>query len=143
MTSMTRNGNTYVPIMYSKEVDLTDVSASDVVVGPTIPAGTLLLGGGLEVITAHTGTSTDCTLDVGITGGDVDVFVDGFDFDAASVGDFANSGVQTQTVVSTADTLDVLVATQTGTTTAGKVRVWAIGVDLTAPRAPGLAAIGS
>ena len=39
-----------------------------------------------EVTEAHAGTSTDVELDFGITGGDLDNFVDGFDFDASSVG---------------------------------------------------------
>ena len=62
----------------------TALAAGDVVPGLTIPANTVILHAGFEVTAAHAGTSTDCTLDLGITGGDLDNFVDGFDFDGAS-----------------------------------------------------------
>ena len=144
MVAFTRNGATSVVQTYSLEVDLSGAEASDVLAGPRIPAGTLLIGGGLRVTEAHAGTSTDCTLDVGITGTDVDLFVDGFDFDGASVGDFANNGAQTQTIVTSDDTIDVLVATQTGTTTAGAVEVFVLGVDVEdVPTRPGIAQVGS
>lgn len=143
MAGMTRSGATSVPVKYSKEVSLAGAVATTVVAGPTVPAGTVILGGGIRVTEAHAGTSTDMTLDVGITGGDVDVFVDGFDMDGAVVGAYANNGVQTQTIVSAEDTVDVLVATQTGTTTAGKVEVFVYGIDVTGPNRPGVAAVGS
>ena len=60
----------------------TALLAGDVVVGLTVPAKTAILHAGFEVTEAHAGTSTDCTLDLGITGGNLDNFVDGFDFDS-------------------------------------------------------------
>jgi hypothetical protein len=143
MALISRNAQTAVPVVVAKEVDLAGAAASDVFAGPTVPANSLILGGYIEVTEAHAGTSTDMTIDVGITGGDVDFIVDGFDMDAASVSDRANNGVQTQTLVQTEDTVDVLVATQTGTTTAGKVKVCVIVLDTSAVKTPGLATVGS
>lgn len=143
MALISRNAQTTVPVVISKEVDLAGVSAASVVAGPTVPANSLVIGGWIEVTEAHAGTSTDMTIDVGVTGGDVDFIVDGFDFDAAAVGARANNGVQTQTLFSAEDTIDVLVATQTGTTTAGKVKVYVVALDTSAIKAPGLAQVGS
>lgn len=128
---------------YSKVVDLAGATASDVFEGPTVPANSIILSGGLVVTEAHAGTSTDMTLDVGVTGGVVDNFVDGFDMDAASVTNVGYNVSQTDVVVTTEDTVDVLVATQTGTTTAGKVEVFVMAYDADAIRRPGIAQVGS
>lgn len=121
--------------MAVKEIDLAEVAtkkgsaiaASDVIEALNVPAGTLVKFAGVQVVEPMTGTSTDATIDVGITGGDVDQWVDGFDLDGASAGDFAAvaAGASTPTMVSAQDTIDVLVATQTGTITGGKIRVFA------------------
>jgi hypothetical protein len=102
------------------------LAQGDVIQALSIPANSLILSGGLQVVTEHTGTSTDLTLDVGFTGGDVDAFVDGFDYDAAAVGAHATSVVANfPQHLNVADTVDILLTTMTGTTTGGKVRVWA------------------
>jgi hypothetical protein len=110
----------------------TALAAGDVVPGLTIPANTVILHAGFEVTAAHAGTSTDCTLDLGITGGDLDNFVDGFDFDGASVGDYASTPAAYAPVIvgGTSDTLDIEIQTQTGTTTGGKVRLFATLMDI-------------
>jgi len=109
------------------------LAANDVIPGLTIPANTLILAAGWEVIEAHTGTSTDTDFDFGITGGDLDNFVDGYDFDGASVGDYAFKPTQTPVLVGgTADTLDIEIQAMTGTTTGGKVRLFAICMDVDA-----------
>ena len=75
---------------------------------------------GLEVTEAHAGTSTNTDFDFGITGGDLDNFVDGFDFDGASVGDYAFKAGQTPVLIrNTSDTIDVEIQAMTGTTTGG------------------------
>ena len=140
---ISRSGQTFVPVRYSKEIDLAGATLNDVFAGPTVPANSIIISGGLVVTEAHAGTSTDMALDVGVTGGDVDNFVDGFDMDAASVGDLGYKVAQTHVVVSTSDTVDVLVQAQTGTTTAGKVEVFVIAYNADAINKPGLAAIGS
>lgn len=144
-----------VPYLREMEVDFavatttkgSALAASDVIQTLDIPAGTAILFATMEVTEAMTGTSTDLALDLGITGGDVDNFVDGFDFDGASVGDYATPvayGTGTKPLVVTADdTLDILIQAQTGTFTGGKVKVKALVVDLTGQSAPGHATAGS
>lgn len=115
------------------------LAASDVIQTITVPAESVVLSAGWEVVTAMTGTSTDATLDFGVTGGDVDNFVDGFDLDGAAVGAYSAQPVAYAPVVigGTADTLDILIATQTGTITGGSLRVWAVIVDVSGKAAPG------
>lgn len=144
MAAFTRSGATSVAQTYAKEIDLAGATASDVFEGPSLPAGAVVIAGGLTVVEAHAGTSTDCDLDFGITGGDTDIWVDGLDFDAASVDDISVNGVQTVTAITSADTADVLVRAQTGTTTGGKVLAWVVAIDAKdVPKAPGIAAVGS
>jgi len=102
------------------------LAQGDIVEALEIPAQCQILACGAEVITAHAGTSTDLTLDIGITGGNTDFVADGFDYDAAAVGAVTSPVVAELPVYNaTADTIDILLATMTGTTTGGKVRVWA------------------
>lgn len=109
----------------------TALAANDVIPGLTIPANTLILHAGLQVLTAHAGTSSNTDFDFGITGGDLDNFVDGFDFDGASVGDFAAQPVAfAPVIVQATDTIDLEIQAMTGTTTAGSLRMFAVCVDL-------------
>ena len=104
------------------------LAAADVIPVLTIPANTVILGAGMEVTEAHAGTSTNTAFDLGIGGGAN--FVDGFDFDGASVGDYATMATTAPVVIGgTADNIDVTLQAMTGTTTAGKVRVYAILMD--------------
>ena len=104
------------------------LAATDVIECISVPANTCILNAGLEVITAAGGESNDTTYDLGVTGIDADVFVDGFDGDAAAAGAYAQNAAAFQPVVigSTADTIDLLIATATTAPTSGKVRVWAV-----------------
>lgn len=133
--NMTR-GAERTPYYVELIIDLADavtakgsaLAQADVIETIAVPAGTQVLFAGLQKVTAMTGSSTDLTFDFGITGGDVDAFVDGWDFDGASVGAFATvaaAAITPATFVTTADTLDILFATQTGTVTGGKIRVFA------------------
>ena len=109
----------------------TALASSDVYQCLSIPAESVILHAGMEVTTVLTGTSTDTGYDLGITGGDVDNFVDGFDADGASAGDYAPTpAAYAPVMVGAADTLDILVAAQTGTTLTGKVRVFATLMDV-------------
>ena len=61
----------------------------------------------------------------------IENFVDGFDADAASAGDYAATpAASAPVIVPAADTLDILVAAQTGTTLTGKFRVFATLMDI-------------
>jgi len=119
------------------------LAQADVIQALNVPAGSILLGGGAECIAAMTGTSADLTIDIGITGGDVDGLVDGWDFDAAVVGAIVATGVQVVVPMATADTIDLLFVTQTDTVLTGKIRVFAILADISGREFPGLAALGS
>lgn len=127
------------PYMIQNTIDLavattskgTALAASDVYQCLSIPASSVILHAGLQVVTVMTGTSTDTGYDLGITGGDVDNFVDGFDYDGAAAGDYAPTpAAYAPVVVGTADTLDILVAAQTGTSLTGKIRVFATLMDI-------------
>ena len=80
----------------------TALAANDVIPGLTIPANTVILHAGFEVTEAHAGTSTDTDFHFGITGGDLDNF----------------------------DTIDIEIQAMTGTTTGGKLRLFAICMDI-------------
>ncbi len=109
----------------------TALAANDVIPGLTIPANTVILHAGFEVTEAHAGTSTDTDFDFGITGGDLDNFVDGFDFDGASVGDYAFKAGQTPVLVGgTSDTIDIEIQAMTGTTTGGIIRMFAVCMNV-------------
>ena len=113
----------------------TALAANDVIPGLTIPANTLILHAGLEVLTVHAGTSSNTDFDFGITGGDLDNFVDGFDFDAAAAGAFAASAEGGPVMVNATDTIDLEIQAMTGTTTAGSLRMFAICIDCTSQNA--------
>jgi hypothetical protein len=122
------------------------LASSDTIEALVIPAGTRILDAGIQCIVPD--NSTTLTLDLGMTGGTVDHYVDGYDFAAAAAGDYSasdsNAIIAAQIVGATADTLDVLFATLTGTLSTGKMRVWAILADISyVNKAPGLAVVGS
>lgn len=109
------------------------LAAADVIEAISVPANTMILNAGMEVITAAGGESSDNTLDLG-TGVDVDVFVDGFDLDAAAAGAYAQNAAAFQPIIvgSTADTIDLTIATATTAPTSGVVRVFAVLMDIDA-----------
>jgi hypothetical protein len=115
------------------------LAAADVIEVIDVPAGTMVLNAGLQVITVATGESNDTTVDLGITTTEPDIFVDGFDLDAAAAGAYAqNAAAYQPLVVGTADTIDLLIATATTAPTGGTVRVWALMCDIGAKPAPGI-----
>lgn len=108
------------------------LAAADVIEAISVPANTMILNAGLEVITAAGGESSDNALDLG-TGADVDVFVDGFDLDAAAAGAYAQNAAAFQPIiVGTADTIDVLIQAATTAPTSGVIRVFAVLMDIDA-----------
>ena len=86
-----------------------------------IPAETLVMEAGVEVLTA---LSSSATMDIGITGGDVDIYVDG-DTNATGYGTLTATA---RHLASSADTLDVLIGG--AASSAGKIRVWAVMCDV-------------
>lgn len=130
-TGFTTVGHAYVEV---REIDLAEVvtekgsaiAQGDIITAVPVPADCLVLGGGIKVTEAMTGTSTDATIDVGVTGGTADALVDGFDLDGASVGDTSLANPMEVQYVAANDTVDILIATQTGTITGGKILVFAL-----------------
>jgi hypothetical protein len=97
----------------------------------TVPAGTLVVAAGAEVITAFNGTTP--TVDIDFAGGD-DI-VDGGDVTATGYlgagsngSSIGTDGLQYTQFVTAADTIDVKLAV-TGNVTTGKLRVFAVVVD--------------
>ena len=119
------NGRT--PYLVENTIDVSAVNGDsgsangDILYAIDIPAETLIMEAGIEVITA---LSSSATMDLGITGGDVDNFVDG---DTNATG-YATLTATARLVVASANTLDVLTAG--AASSAGKIRVWAVLCDL-------------
>jgi hypothetical protein len=112
------------------------LAAADVIEAIDVPAQSVVLNAGYEVTATITG---DVTIDLGVTGVDADVFVDGAVLAAATaVGTFAQNAAAYQPVVlGAADTVDLLIAASSTAISAGKVRVWALVVDVSDKDAPG------
>ena len=126
------------PYMVEQEIDLaaaatakgSALAAADVIEAITVGANTMVMAAGMECTTTPSG-GTGTVLDLGITGGDVDAFVDGFAFDSATAGDYATlTNTATPILITASDTVDVLVEAATTVSTAGKVRVWAVLMDV-------------
>ena len=119
------NGRT--PYLVENTIDVSAVNGdsgaaqNDVLQAMDIPAETVIMEAGIEVITA---CSSSVTLDLGITGGDVDIYTDG---DTNATG-YSTLTATARHVAAAADTLDVLVLS--AASSAGKIRVWAIMCDV-------------
>ena len=119
------NGRT--PYLVENTIDVSAVNGdsgaaqNDVLQAMDIPAETVIMEAGIEVITA---CSSSVTLDLGITGGDVDIYTDG---DTNATG-YSTLTATARHVAAAADTLDVLVLS--AASSAGKIRVWAVMCDV-------------
>mgnify|MGYP003155673517 FL=1 len=119
------NGRT--PYLVENTIDVSAINGdsgaaqNDVLQAIDIPAETVIMEAGIEVITA---CSSSVTLDLGITGGDVDIYTDG---DTNATG-YSALTATARHVAAAADTLDVLVLS--AASSAGKIRVWAIMCDV-------------
>lgn len=105
----------------------TALAAADTLEVLRLPAKCQVLAGGLEVISAET-TNTTATLDLGFTGGSpaaANVFADDSATNALT---FAATALAAPVLISTADTLDILI--NTAVPQNAKVRVFAIVVNL-------------
>ena len=119
------NGRT--PYLVENTIDISAINGdsgaaqNDVLQVLDIPAETIVMEAGVEVLTA---LSANVTLDLGITGGDVDIFVDG---DTNATG-FSAATATARHVAASADTLALLVLS--AASSAGKVRVYAVMCDI-------------
>jgi len=122
------------PYMVENTIDIVattvDPSSGDVVQAITIPAGTKIMAAGVEVVESATmNTGTDATVTLGAA--DPDEYVTAFDIDGAADGAYAPQIAITGLTASTsADVIDVLLAGSGASFTAGKIRVYAIMMDV-------------
>ena len=109
------------------EKEVTLPASSGTVEAIALPANCLVLSAGVVTTQAIAG-STGYTIDLSVGSADV---VSALDIQAAALNAITTEAAVPVGVTAN-DTLDV-VATVTGTATAGKVRVWALVIDMTAP----------
>ena len=94
-----------------------------------IPANSVILSAGCEVLTAFDGTSP--TIDVGLNAGDT--IIDGGNAASAAYPAKGTNGAVLGTfsaLVTTADTIDVKLIAASNDVTSGKLRVWAVVADI-------------
>ena len=119
------NGRT--PYLVENTIDVSAVNSDsgtadgDILQCLDIPAETLIMEAGVEVITALSGSAT---IDLGVTGADPDRYVDG---DTNATG-FSTLTATARQIVASADTLDALIAG--AASSAGKIRVFAVLCDV-------------
>ena len=106
------------------DFSLFDPSADDIVQILNVPAETLVINAGLEVLTA---SASGVTLDLG-DGGDVDRYIDGLNSTSTGHGAQVTNVSNVGHVYGSADTIDVKVLGATDN--ASKIRVWAIMCDV-------------
>jgi hypothetical protein len=104
------------------------LAAADVIEALQIPAQSIVLAAGFEITSAVTGS---CTVSLGVTGVTAAAYVSAFGVTGSlSVGDYATPATAGYPIVTkAADTLDLLLVTETTTLSAGSVRVFAVIVD--------------
>jgi hypothetical protein len=123
-----------MPYQVELIIDLTaqaiDCSAPDTVQCITIPANTHIVHAGVQVVESATmNTGTNATITLGAA--DVDEYVTAFDIDGASDLAYAPSVTPSaEVVLATADTLDLVFGGDGATFTAGKLRVYALLMDV-------------
>ena len=122
------------PYYVQQIVDLTANSINpngDVVQCLTVPANTKIIAAGFQVTTSATmNTGTDATAALG-TGADDNEYVTAFDIDGASDGAYAPSvTVSADLVITSANTLDLTLAGDGASFSAGKIRVYAVLQDV-------------
>ena len=115
------------PYLVENTADFSDFdpAAADIVQMIDIPAETVVMAAGLEVLTA---SSTSVVMDLGITGVDPDIFADAHDATSTGFSQFDAVDATAMLTVGSADTLDILVAGAQDT--AGKIRGWAVMCDI-------------
>ena len=108
-----------------------DYAAGDTETMLNVPKGTAVLSAGIEIVTSCTGTTG--TVDLGYTGGVVDLYIDGLDIIGGASGSYgitpASEAAQTQVIIAD-DTIDLKFVTEDALS-AGKLRVWAVCMDIT------------
>jgi len=122
------------PYYVDVTIDLTTnrIAPGDTIQAITVPANTLIMGAGFQVVESATmNTATDATAALGFTGGDVDEFAVALDIDGATDGDYAPQVAIDGLALSTSgDTIDFVLAGSGASFTAGKLRAFAVMMDI-------------
>ena len=124
------------PYLVENTIDVSQINSAagsaqnDVLQCIDVPAETLVMAAGVEVLTA---CSSSVVIDIGITGStagfsDPDAFVDAYDATGASYAPRDVADAAPMIICKTADTIDALMAG--AASTVGKIRVWAILCDI-------------
>ncbi len=128
------NGRT--PYLVENTIDVSAINGdsgtaqNDVIQCIDVPAETLIMAAGVEVLTA---CSSSVVIDIGVTGSsagfsDPDAFVDAYDATGASYAPRDVADAAPMLTIKTADTIDALMAG--AASSAGKIRVWAVLCDI-------------
>lgn len=151
-THQSVNNNVKKPYVAHLDIDFADalaakgsaLVATDVIPAIYLPAGTVVLDAGIKLI--EPANSTTLTVDLGHSAGNPDDFVDGFDAQGSAAGSYAARDAAAAIVGASnaAASMDVTLATLTGTLSSGVIRVWALIVDVDSiPETPGIVQVGS
>ena len=118
------NGRT--PYLVENTIDFTpfDPAANDIVQAIDVPAESIVMNAGLEVLTV---SPSGVTLDLG-DANDVDKYVDGYDSTGLGYGAAVINASNVGHVYGSADTIDIKVLGAQDTS--AKVRVWAVICDI-------------
>ena len=124
------------PYLVENTIDVSQINSAagsaqnDVLQCIDVPAETLVMAAGVEVLTA---CSSSVVIDIGITGStagfsDPDAFVDAYDATGASYAARDVADAAPMLTCKVAETIDALMAG--AASTAGKIRVWAVLCDI-------------
>lgn len=105
------------------------LAAADVITALNLPAQSIVMAAGYEVLSAITG---DVTMSLGVTGVAAAAFVSAATLNSSSaVGSYPATAAAAYPIVNgaTATTIDLLIAASTTALSAGSVRVFAVIVD--------------
>ena len=130
------NPGVRTPYLVENTIDVSQINSAagtaqnDVLQCIDVPAETLVMAAGVEVLTA---CSSSVVIDIGITGStagfsDPDAFVDAYDATGASYAGRDVADAAPMLTCKVADTIDALMAG--AASTAGKIRVWAVLCDI-------------
>ena len=130
------NPGVRTPYLVENTIDVAQINSAagsaqnDVLQCIDVPAETLIMAAGVEVLTA---CSSSVVIDIGVTGStagfsDPDAYVDAYDATGAAYAPRDVADAAPMLTIKTADTIDALMAG--AASSAGKIRVWAVLCDL-------------
>ena len=117
--------------------DIDALSAGDIVEAITVPANTMVVTAGAEMITTVQSGADGNTVNLGITGTDVDAYVAAIDIDDDASNLSSGLGYLTAAataanpiILGSADTIDLELQATSTAPTEGKIRIFAVLLDV-------------